>query len=105
MQTYHSVVSWSQEITSVSPVVIPDTLYRRCAVDRLQMDNGTFLILCTDASGKNASAGRILEITKGKDYGESQFPLYFSKKMFIILTFLNTGRSLLCISVNIPHYN
>lgn len=42
----------------------------RCAVDRLRSDNGSFLILCTDASGKNASAGRILEITKGKDYGE-----------------------------------
>ncbi|XP_035515657.1 hedgehog-interacting protein [Morone saxatilis] len=40
----------------------------RCAVDRLQTDNGSFLILCTDASGKNTSAGRILEITKGKDY-------------------------------------
>lgn len=34
------------------------------------MDNGSFMILCTDASGKNTSAGRILEITKGKDYGE-----------------------------------
>ncbi|KAG8014700.1 Hedgehog-interacting protein [Nibea albiflora] len=40
----------------------------RCAVDRLQTDNGSFLILCTDAIGKNTSAGRILEITKGKDY-------------------------------------
>ncbi|XP_024914281.1 hedgehog-interacting protein [Cynoglossus semilaevis] len=40
----------------------------RCAVDRLQTDNGSLLILCTDASGKNTSTGRILEITKGKDY-------------------------------------
>ncbi|XP_074520779.1 hedgehog-interacting protein isoform X1 [Halichoeres trimaculatus] len=40
----------------------------RCAVDRLQTDNGTLLMLCTDASGKNTSAGRILQITKGKDY-------------------------------------
>ncbi|KAM3864799.1 hedgehog-interacting protein [Diretmus argenteus] len=44
----------------------------RCAVDRHQMDNGSLLILCTDASGKNTSAGRILEIVKGKDYGEFQ---------------------------------
>lgn len=42
----------------------------RCAVDRLQSDNGTLVILCTDASGKNSSSGRILEIAKGKDYGE-----------------------------------
>ncbi|XP_056442308.1 hedgehog-interacting protein [Gadus chalcogrammus] len=40
----------------------------RCAVDRLQSDNGSLVILCTDASGKNSSAGRILEIAKGKDY-------------------------------------
>uniref|UniRef100_A0A8C6KHZ0 Hedgehog-interacting protein n=1 Tax=Nothobranchius furzeri TaxID=105023 RepID=A0A8C6KHZ0_NOTFU len=40
----------------------------RCAVDQLQSDNGSLVILCTDASGKNTSAGRILEITKGKDY-------------------------------------
>ncbi|XP_019956883.1 hedgehog-interacting protein isoform X2 [Paralichthys olivaceus] len=40
----------------------------RCAVDRLQTDNGSLLILCTDASGKNTTSGRILEITKGKDY-------------------------------------
>lgn len=52
-------------------------LYCRCAVDRLPTDNGSFLILCTDARGKNSSAGRILEITKGKDYGELQFPLHF----------------------------
>lgn len=43
-------------------------------MDRLRTDNGSFLILCTDASGKNSSAGRILEITKGKDYGELQYP-------------------------------
>lgn len=43
----------------------------RCAVDRLQTDNGSLVILCTDASGRNTSAGRILEIAKGKDYGES----------------------------------
>ena len=42
----------------------------RCAVDRLQSDNGSLVILCTDASGKNSSAGRILEIAKGKDYGK-----------------------------------
>lgn len=48
-------------------------LYCRCVVDRLQTDNGSLLILCTDASGKNASAGRILEITKGKDYGQLNF--------------------------------
>ncbi|CDR00523.1 unnamed protein product [Oncorhynchus mykiss] len=43
----------------------------RCAVDRHHTDNnGSLLILCTDASGRNASAGRILAITKGKDYGE-----------------------------------
>ncbi|TNN89509.1 Hedgehog-interacting protein [Liparis tanakae] len=46
----------------------------RCAVDRLQTENGSLLIICTDASGKNTSAGRILEITKGKDYGELEFP-------------------------------
>uniref|UniRef100_H3DK23 Hedgehog-interacting protein n=1 Tax=Tetraodon nigroviridis TaxID=99883 RepID=H3DK23_TETNG len=40
----------------------------RCAVDRLRAENGSFLILCTDASGKNSTAGRILEIAKGKDY-------------------------------------
>ncbi|KAL3066587.1 hypothetical protein OYC64_016521 [Pagothenia borchgrevinki] len=40
----------------------------RCAVDRLQSDNGSLLMLCTDTSGKNTSAGRILEITPGKDY-------------------------------------
>ncbi|KAM9398690.1 hedgehog-interacting protein [Salvelinus alpinus] len=41
----------------------------RCAVDRHHTDNnGSLLILCTDASGRNASAGRILAITKGKDY-------------------------------------
>uniref|UniRef100_A0A3Q2QGD3 Hedgehog-interacting protein n=1 Tax=Fundulus heteroclitus TaxID=8078 RepID=A0A3Q2QGD3_FUNHE len=40
----------------------------RCAVDRLQTDNGSLVILCTDASGKNTSAGRILEVSKGKDY-------------------------------------
>ncbi|KAG7257457.1 hypothetical protein CRUP_001677, partial [Coryphaenoides rupestris] len=40
----------------------------RCAVDRLQSDNGSLVILCTDASGKNSSSGRILEIAKGKDY-------------------------------------
>ncbi|KAM6972380.1 hedgehog-interacting protein [Aplochiton taeniatus] len=41
----------------------------RCAVDRHHMDsNGSVLILCTDAAGKNTSYGRILEITKGKDY-------------------------------------
>ncbi|XP_078799840.1 hedgehog-interacting protein-like [Oryzias latipes] len=40
----------------------------RCAVDRLPSDNGSLVILCTDASGKNTSVGRILEITKGKDY-------------------------------------
>uniref|UniRef100_A0A673XUW7 Hedgehog interacting protein n=1 Tax=Salmo trutta TaxID=8032 RepID=A0A673XUW7_SALTR len=43
----------------------------RCAVDRHHTDNnGSLLMLCTDASGRNASAGRILAITKGKDYGE-----------------------------------
>uniref|UniRef100_A0A8C7LUG0 EGF-like domain-containing protein n=1 Tax=Oncorhynchus mykiss TaxID=8022 RepID=A0A8C7LUG0_ONCMY len=43
----------------------------RCAVDRHHTDNnGSLLILCTDASGRNASSGRILAITKGKDYGE-----------------------------------
>lgn len=46
----------------------------RCAVDRLRAENGSFLILCTDASGKNSTAGRILEIAKGKDYGELKFP-------------------------------
>uniref|UniRef100_A0A8C6KKN2 Hedgehog-interacting protein n=1 Tax=Nothobranchius furzeri TaxID=105023 RepID=A0A8C6KKN2_NOTFU len=46
----------------------------RCAVDQLQSDNGSLVILCTDASGKNTSAGRILEITKGKDYGDSFKP-------------------------------
>lgn len=41
----------------------------RCAVDRHHMDNnGSVLILCTDAAGKNSSYGRILEIMKGKDY-------------------------------------
>uniref|UniRef100_A0A672Z1C8 Hedgehog-interacting protein n=1 Tax=Sphaeramia orbicularis TaxID=375764 RepID=A0A672Z1C8_9TELE len=40
----------------------------RCAVDRLQTDNGSLLLLCTDASGKNTTSGRILEISKGKDY-------------------------------------
>ncbi|XP_034147158.1 hedgehog-interacting protein [Esox lucius] len=41
----------------------------RCAVDRDSTDiNGSLSLLCTDASGKNSSAGRILEITKGKDY-------------------------------------
>uniref|UniRef100_A0A6Q2Y3R0 Hedgehog-interacting protein n=1 Tax=Esox lucius TaxID=8010 RepID=A0A6Q2Y3R0_ESOLU len=47
----------------------------RCAVDRDSTDiNGSLSLLCTDASGKNSSAGRILEITKGKDYGESLLP-------------------------------
>lgn len=49
-------------------------LFCRCAVDRLQTENGSLLIICTDASGKNTSAGRILEITPGKDYGELEFP-------------------------------
>uniref|UniRef100_A0A674PRR0 Hedgehog-interacting protein n=1 Tax=Takifugu rubripes TaxID=31033 RepID=A0A674PRR0_TAKRU len=40
----------------------------RCAVDRVWAENGSFLILCTDASGKNSTAGRILEIAKGRDY-------------------------------------
>lgn len=47
---------------------------RRCAVDRVWTENGSFLILCTDASGKNSTAGRILEIAKGRDYGELKFP-------------------------------
>ncbi len=74
MPACHLVVGLGQELISDSPVLVPGILYCRCAVDRLQSDNGSFLILCTDASGKNASAGRILEITKGKDYGELQFP-------------------------------
>lgn len=40
----------------------------RCAVDRLQVENGSLSFLCTDTSGKNTTSGRILEITKGKDY-------------------------------------
>lgn len=40
----------------------------RCAVDRLQMENGSLSFLCTDTSGKNTTSGRILEISKGKDY-------------------------------------
>ncbi|XP_041937361.1 hedgehog-interacting protein [Alosa sapidissima] len=36
----------------------------RCAVDH----HGSLLILCTDSSGRNTSAGRILQIVKGKDY-------------------------------------
>ncbi|XP_067106612.1 hedgehog-interacting protein [Osmerus mordax] len=41
----------------------------RCAIDRDHVDgNGSLLILCTDASGNNASAGRILEMAKGRDY-------------------------------------
>lgn len=38
-------------------------------------------MLCTDASGKNTSAGRILQITKGKDYGELEFPLHPPKNV------------------------
>lgn len=60
-------------------------------MDRLQTDNGSFLILCTDAIGKNTSAGRILEITKGKDYGELKFPRDFPK-MLIIFTNLKFGK-------------
>ncbi|XP_017556919.1 hedgehog-interacting protein [Pygocentrus nattereri] len=41
----------------------------RCAVDKLRMDtNGSLLILCTDSTGRNTTAGRILQISKGKDY-------------------------------------
>lgn len=41
----------------------------RCAVDRQRSDaNGSLLILCTDASGRNTSTGRILQIVKGRDY-------------------------------------
>lgn len=41
----------------------------RCAVDRHHTDtNGSLLILCTDASGRNTSTGRILQIVKGKEY-------------------------------------
>lgn len=47
----------------------------RCAVDRLQTENGSLSILCTDTSGKNTTSGRILEITKGKDY-ESEPSVY-----------------------------
>ncbi|KAK3572585.1 hypothetical protein QTP86_000411 [Hemibagrus guttatus] len=40
-----------------------------CAVDKLRMDtNGSLLILCTDATGRNTTTGRILQISKGKDY-------------------------------------
>lgn len=70
MPACHLVAGWCQDITSVSPVFILGILDCRCAVDRLQTDNGSLLILCTDASGKNTSAGRILEISKGKDYGK-----------------------------------
>ncbi|RXN24436.1 hedgehog-interacting -like protein [Labeo rohita] len=43
----------------------------RCAVDKLRMDtNGSLLILCTDTVGKNTTTGRILQVIKGKDYGE-----------------------------------
>uniref|UniRef100_A0A3Q2YN30 Hedgehog-interacting protein n=1 Tax=Hippocampus comes TaxID=109280 RepID=A0A3Q2YN30_HIPCM len=48
----------------------------RCSVDRLQTENGSLLMLCTDASGKNSTTGRILEIHKGKDYGE--FKVFYS---------------------------
>lgn len=47
----------------------------RCAVDRLQVENGSLSILCTDTAGKNTTSGRILEITKGKDY-ESEPSVY-----------------------------
>ncbi|KAM9477999.1 hedgehog-interacting protein [Clarias gariepinus] len=41
----------------------------RCAVDKLHMDtNGSLLILCTDTTGRNTTTGRILQISKGKDY-------------------------------------
>lgn len=72
---YYYLLSFAKSIiNSVSSLFISGILYWRCAVDRLQTDNGSLLILCTDASGKNSSSGRILEITKGKDYGELHFP-------------------------------
>ncbi|XP_023655230.1 hedgehog-interacting protein [Paramormyrops kingsleyae] len=41
----------------------------RCVVDHHPMDiNGSLRILCTDASSRNSSGGRILEVLKGKDY-------------------------------------
>ncbi|KAG9275691.1 hedgehog-interacting protein isoform X1 [Astyanax mexicanus] len=41
----------------------------RCAVDKLHMDtNGSLLILCTDSTGRNTTTGRILQISKGRDY-------------------------------------
>ncbi|XP_028833228.1 hedgehog-interacting protein [Denticeps clupeoides] len=41
----------------------------RCAVDWQHTDtDGSFLILCTDSTGRNTTSGRILQIVKGKDY-------------------------------------
>lgn len=69
-------------------------------MDRLQTDNGSLLILCTDASGKNSSAGRILEVTKGKDYGELFcFSLSFFQKCWWPFWIL---AQLFC-AVNIAH--
>ncbi|RMC13691.1 hypothetical protein DUI87_08769 [Hirundo rustica rustica] len=43
----------------------------RCAVDRHPTDvNINLTILCSDSNGKNRSSARILQIIKGKDYGE-----------------------------------
>ncbi|XP_062851350.1 hedgehog-interacting protein [Trichomycterus rosablanca] len=48
----------------------------RCAVDKLRMDtNGSLLILCTDTTGRNTMTGRILQISKGKDY-ENELSIY-----------------------------
>lgn len=70
----HFLFGWCSNITSSYVINSCHPVLCRCAVDRLQTDNGSLVILCTDASGRNTTAGRILEITKGRDFGELKFP-------------------------------
>ncbi|XP_039606134.1 hedgehog-interacting protein [Polypterus senegalus] len=66
----------------------------RCVVDQHQVDTNTSLvILCLDLSSKNSTSGRILQISKGKDYEHepSLYELKSSSGALLVGGFLYRG--------------